>query len=637
MKNVGNSNTFEQTLERRLSRREFGRTSLIAGLTPLALSLNCAGVERKKDSLLAASGRPGRWFESVEPGIDDKLHVPNGYEAQVLLSWGDPLFDAAENFDAHKQTEQAQLRQFGNNCDFVGYLPIEGSEHGLLCVNHEFNWASMMFPGYEAQGGVRDAITEEHARIEMAALGHSVVEIRKVNGLWTIIKGQRNRRISLLETKIEFSGPVMGHKRLRTTQFPDGMRSRGTMANCSGGVTPWGTVLFCEENFADFFEVKHGAAEEKLAYERYAIDTPATFGQFRFDSRFRVDDEPRAPNHYGWVVEYDPYDPQSVPKKRTALGRACREAATVAVSGSGQVAVYSGDDDYFEYLYKFVSKDKYDPNAKAANADLLDEGILYAAKFNDDGTARWIPLIHGLNGLDKSNGFDSQADVLIEARRAADTVGATKMDRPEDVEANPKTGKVYVMLTKNGRRKASMVDAANPFEDNRYGHVLEISPPEDKDGRVDHAAPEFKWEVLIAGGPVSRKASLGAYHADTLSKDAFACPDNCTFDNQGRLWIATDGIQGALNSADGIFVCGTSEEERNLVQRFLRVPSGAEACGPCFTPDAKTLFVSIQHPGFGKGCTFNNPGTRWPDFSPDVPPRPSVIAVVRSDGGEIGG
>jgi secreted PhoX family phosphatase len=357
--------------------------------------------------------------------------------------------------------------------------------------------------------------------------------------------------------------------------------------------------------------------------------------------RFKVEKEANESNRFGWVVEIDPFDPNSIPKKRTALGRFKHEGAAGIVNpGGGQYVVYSGDDQVNDYCYRFVTSAKVDTKSKAANSDILDSGVLTVARFNGDGTMEWLPLVFGHGPLNPTNGFNSQADVVIEARRAADLLSATKLDRPEDVEANPKTGKVYVLLTKNITRKPEQVDATNPRANNKHGHILELTPP---DG--DHSASKYRWEILVKCGDPSVAAVGATFNPLTSADGWFSNPDNCAFDAMGRLWIATDGNSDDFNGrSDGIWAVDTEGSARGASKHFFRCPAGAEMCGPCFTPDLQTLFVAVQHPAedgnewkaWGKDSTFEDPATRWPDFKPDLPPRPSLVAITRKGGGKIG-
>jgi len=315
------------------------------------------------------------------------------------------------------------------------------------------------------------------------------------------------------------------------------------------------------------------------------------------------------------------------------------------VAPDGRVAVYSADDERYEYVYRFVTAGRLDPSDRRANANLLDQGTLSAARFDADGTVTWLPLVHGRGPLVPANGFSSQADVLVEARRAADLVGATPMDRPEDVEPDPVSGRVYVVLTYNERRKPKddpsareRADAANPRPGNRWGHVIELIPPGGTGRAADHTADTYRWEFFILAGDPG-KPEQGAKYGPGLSPSGWlAAPDNVAFDPRGRVWIATDGMptQAQPPAADALYAADTAGPGRAVTRRFFAAPQGAEVCGPVLTPDGRTLFLAVQHPGEGRGSTFDNPTTRWPDFTPGMPPRPAIVVITKRDGGEIG-
>jgi len=575
----------------------------------------------------------------VAPGPAPDHALAPGYRAQVIIRWGDAVLPGAPGFDPAAQTGAAQARQFGYNNDFLAFLPLPqgggGSDHGLLWVNHEYSQLHMMFPGLTARDAVEKA-TAEMAAVELAAVGGSIVEVRRAGGSWQVVADSRYaRRVSLGDTAIRLAGPAAGDARLRTSDDPTGARVIGTLGNCAGGVTPWGTVLSAEENFdASFTGTPPETGPEARNHRRYGVSGRARSSVGRFHPRFDLAREPNEPNRFGWVVEIDPYDPDSMPVKRTALGRFKHEGATVWVNPNGTVTVYSGDDARNEYLYKFVSAGRYDPANRAANRDLLDTGTLYAARFADDGTVRWLALRHGVGPLTAANGFHSQADVLIEARRAADLLGATPMDRPEDMEVNPVNGRCYVVLTNNDRRKAGETDRANPRAPNLYGHIIELLPP-GEGAAADHSVSEHRWDMFLLGGP----ASAGGTPRPGRNADAWiACPDNIAFDKAGRMWIATDqgGQQARFGVGDGLWVVDTAGPERAVGRFLYRVPAGAELCGPCFTPDNRTLFVAVQHPGAdAPGATYDTPASRWPDFRPDMPPRPAVVAITRADGASL--
>jgi secreted PhoX family phosphatase len=590
--------------------------------------------------LFAAANPSTLTFEEIAHGLGPGHVVAPGYSAEVLLRWGDRVLADAPGFDVARQSGEAQARQFGYNCDFIAFMPLpagsRSSDHGLLCVNHEFTSPELMFPGLTRENRV-DIMTKEQVDVDMAAHGHTVVEVRKEGGRWRTVPGSSyNRRITAL-TETRVSGPAAGHPRLRTNADPGGTRVLGTINNCAGGFTPWGTVLTCEENFYYYFagDVSKGPREEAAAWKAYGIQGRPRYAWSRFYERFNLEKEPNEPNRFGWVVEYDPYDPESVPVKRTALGRTRHEGAATVLNQDGRLVVYMGDDDRDEFIYKFVTQGKVNPKDRAANRDLLDEGTLYAARFDAGGKMLWLPLVFGQGPLTRENGFASQADVVIEARRAARLLGATPMDRPEDIEASPLTGRVYCALTNNSERGPDEVNPANPRFDNRTGHILEIIPPGAGGGEVDHAAPQGEWDFfLIAGNPVLGNTLYGS----GVSENGWlACPDNLAFDKQGRIWIATDqgGFQQDFKIGDGLYGADLQGDSRAVTRFFFRTPVGAELCGPCLTPDDKTFFVAVQHPG--AGSVFADPSTRWPDFDPRMPPRPSVVVITKKDGGVIGG
>ena len=618
--------TFEGIVQRRLSRRRLLEGSLLTGAALAIPALgSCASQPSEAASAASAFGFS---FDEVERGTDQTHHVADGYVSDVLLRWGDPLFASAPKFDPYKQRAAAQRLQFGYNCDFVGFLPLNSAPgdgaRGILCVNHEYTSTPLMFP--DVASGFPASITAEHCAIEMAAHGGSVVEIVRTAGRWGVnLESRYNRRILGHGTPMVYRGPAAGSRRLAISSDPSGVKGTGTINNCAGGMTPWGTYLMAEENFHGYFvgELPPGHAEQQN-YQRYGV--PGGWFQWgRFQDAFNLEREPNAANRYGWVVEVDVLEPGSAPKKRTALGRFKHEGAEAVVSIDGRVVIYMGDDEQFEYVYKFVTADKFDPDDRTRNLDLLDRGTLFVARFSEDGTLDWLPLRHGHGPLTRANGFESQADVVIEARRAADLLGATPMDRPEDVEAQPGTGRVYVMLTNNSSRKPEQVDAANPRAMNAFGHIVEITVPEG-----DHAAESATWEVLVQCGDPANPSVNATWNSATSDNGWFGSPDNCAFDATGGLWISSDGNQ-ATGAADGLWAIATDGPLRGTGRAFFRAPVGAELCGPRFTPDGSTLFVAVQHPGDGRGATFEAPTTRWPDFRPDMPPRPSVLAIYADD------
>lgn len=636
------TSSFEQLCEQRFSRRAFVKTSVAAAVAASALQLTGCG-DNESQSIVE---RDNRWreqnpyksnydFHEVEHGGDEHHHVAPDHDATVLIRWGDPLFKNSPEFDPNKQTAKSQSLQFGYNNDYVGYLGLEpkrGEEsRGLLCVNHEYPIAGLMFPGFPSDG--YQNITAEQVAITQAAVGCSIVEVAKKDNQWSVnTRSKYNRRISALDTQIKITGPAAGHHRMTTSADSDGRMVIGTMNNCAGGMTPWGTYLTCEENFNGHFSGSLPANHpETENHRRYNVPTDYT-NWGTHDKRFDIGVEPHEPNRFGWVVEIDPLDPRSTPKKRTALGRFKHEGGECILSTDGRLVVYMGDDQQFEYLYKFVSRDRVNLDKPRANRDLLDHGILYVAKFYDDGFLEWLPLVYENSPLEAE--FESQAEVLIEARRAADLLGATPLDRPEDVVPNAKTGKVYAMLTNNSKRKKA--NAANPRTENYFGHIIEITELEN-----DCASTRGYWDIIVRCGNPAVPNHGARWNPHTSENGWFASPDNGVVDPSGRLWVATDqgGKEFMSGTNDGLWALETEGSVRGTGKMFFRVPNGAELCGPVFTDDGETLFVAVQHPGdTGKPgeVRVNTAATLWPDFKDGMPPRPSIIAIQRKAGGKVG-
>lgn len=651
------SPTLDAIISRRISRRTLLKGGLVASAALATVSPTALMAVEK------AAAQPFS-FKGLERGVDETHRVAEGYDARVLIRWGDAVLPGAPAFDPSNQSAEAQARQFGYNNDYVGYIPLpagsKSSDHGLLCVNHEYVSAEVMHPTQpeDASDAAKAAWMKKRAAIEIQAHGGSVIEIRKQGGTWQVVEGSPYARRVTSDTPMIISGPAAGHEWMKTKADPTGTKVLGTINNCAGGITPWGTYLMAEENYNKYFGgALQGDDPRQVAFFRYSMPGGGTW--MALDDRFDVGKEPNESFRFGWIVEVNPFEPRSMPVKRTALGRMAHEGAESIVNKDGRIVVYMGDDSRFEYLYKYVSDGRYNPKKPAA--DLLDRGTLYVARFADDGSVKWLPLVHGQNGLDASNGFDSQARVLIETRRAADIVGATPMDRPEDVEANPVTGKVYAMLTNNSKRGQTGMaqpDGPNPRAGNTSGQIVEITP----DGG-DHAATTARWDLLVQCGDPERDDIGAVWNKATDENGWFSSPDNCAVDPAGNLWVATDqGDNWVFNSgkpfpdapkdqapkgvsSDGFWAIETDGPGRGLARMLFRVPIGAEMCGPCFTPDGETLFLAVQHPGddscdkwplFKGPATFENPGTRWPDFKEGMPPRPSVVVVTRKGGGRIG-
>ncbi len=635
--------TLEQIMGQRYSRRRFVKSALAAAVASGAGSLaGCQEQGAGGSSPGGESSAVSRFdFTEIEHGIDEFHHIAPDHEADVLIRWGDPLFADSPRFDPRNQSAAAQERQFGCNNDYIGFLQLEpgaaGEARALLCINHETAYIARMDP--ELEWGVPFIFTAEQCEIEKAAIGNSIVEVVRQDGRWSVVSDSAyNRRITTRSTPVLVSGPAAGHARLKTSKDPDGRNIIGTLGNCAGGMTPWGTYLTCEENFPDYFggnlAAEHPEAEN---HRRYGL--PTNLKQWgRFDSRFDIGAEPHEPNRFGWVVEIDPLNPASTPKKRTALGRFKHEGAESVIGPDGRIVVYMGDDERFDYLYKFVTAGRYDPAGKEANRDLLDDGVLYVARFGTDGWVDWLPLVFGQGPLTAANGFNSQAEVLIEARRAADVLGATPMDRPEDVQPIAATGKVYVMLSNNTTRAADAADAANPRGPNAFGHIIELIEPEG-----NFAALRTRWEILVRGGNPAESAHQASWNPATTANGWLASPDNGAVDPQGRLWVSSDQGEKILLSGtcDGLWGVETEGPLRGMGKMFFRCPVGAELTGPQFSDDGETLFVAVQHPGVPAEYVASKPGSsgadmHWPDFDKNMPSRSAVVQIRRKGGGRVG-
>jgi len=525
----------------------------------------------------------------ADPSFGPDHAVAPGHTARVLIGWGDPVLPSAPPFDPSRLNPRNQARWWGTNNDFLALLPYEGDL--VLFANHEYCEHVLMWEGPRTNA--------EHAAIEMAAHGMSVVRIRRTEAGWRVVADPVNRRITAF-TPMALSGPAAGHPRLQTSADPEGRRVLGTVHNCSGGVTPWGTVLSCEENIYYYF---HGPADrgpdsELRNHQAMGLRKGERWEWWRFDRRFDVAEEPHEPNRFGWVVEVDPLDPSRTPVKRTALGRFCHEGACCVPTDDGRLAVYMGDDARFQHIYRFVTE--------GIGADALDSGTLSVARFDED-RVHWLPLVHGTGPLIAENGFVDQAGVLIETRRAAELLGATPLDRPERIDVDPETGDVYAVCTNNTRRETT--NPASPRAPNDAGHVLRIAG----DG---HNKPDNAFAIHFLGSDAEGHVLR---------------PDNCVIDPLGRLWLCTDGASYSETQAEGMHLV-----QGDRIWRLYSAPRGAEVTGPAFTPDGKTLFLSVQHPAEERGSSAQNPTTRWPDFTEGVPPRAAVVVIEREDGGVIG-
>ena len=638
-------NSFASVLARRV-----GRRSLLKGAAaiavPFALSATPAGQALLGGTASAqtptatptatttpapAPTKPGvsgrsLGFKPIELTQTDAFTVPEGYRAQVLLRYGDPI-TGTTRMTMDNTTPALARETFGYNCDLNVWFPTQmngaSDFRGLLWVNHEYTEGQRMFKTYDAKNPTKDQVD-----IELAAHGGTVVELERTGGSWKVVAGSPyNRRVNSLDSVCEITGPLRGDARLRTSaDSTGGGRVIGMLNNCAGGKTPWGTVLTGEENFNQYFanNDKNPDAKQLAANKRYGVGGGASQRLWeKYYPRFDLEKEPNEVNRHGFVVEIDPFDPTFVPKKRSALGRFKHEGACPSITRDGRVAFYSGDDERFDYLYKFITTDKYDPKNRAAALQLMDSGTLHVAKFNDDGTGSWIALTPAHPALKTW----SMADILLHTRLAGDAVGATPMDRPEDVEVNPRNNRIYMALTNNTSRTVAQTNAVNPRAENKHGHVLEMS----EDGG-DSGSMAFTWEVLIVCGEPEDPTTYYAGFAKT-EVSMISCPDNVAFDKMGNLWIATDGQPGTIKKNDAVYAVPTSGLERGRVQPFLTVPAGGEVCGPEFSADNTTLFVNVQHPGEST-TDITKPQSVWPDGV--WPPLPSLVVVTKADGGRIG-
>jgi len=578
-------------------------------------------------------GRSRIGFAAVPPGQGDALVVPPGYVAQVIAPWGDPVGlpgrMPAFRPDASNSAEDQAL-QLGMHHDGLAYFAIDGaSTHGVIALNHEYTDDGLLHPdGFEP-------MTPEKVLKSQNAHGLSVYEVRFDGRQWAMVRPSRHARRITLGTSFALRGPAAGHRLMRTAADPEGRTVLGTLNNCAASATPWGTYLSGEENFMFYFG---GGADIDPHHRRWGLRERGFFGWESHDARFDAGRTPHEPNRFGWIVEVDPLDPHSTPVKRTALGRAAHEGAWVALTRDQRAVVYSGEDARFEYLYKFVSRDRMQPGGARANRELLDHGTLYVARFDADGRGVWLPLVHGQGPLTAANGFADQGEVLIKTRQASDLLGATKMDRPEWLAIDQTSRWVYCTLTNNSRRGAAGypgVDAANPRADNRMGHIIRWQEDGDHDGRT------FVWNhLLLAGDPANERPEARG----NLRGDLFACPDGLAFGPGGLLWIQTDVHASQMHQGEfarignnQMLACDPATGE---IRRFLTGPVNSEITGISFTPDGRHLFISVQHPGETPSDR-SDPAwpdrySRWPDQRPGGRPRSANVVIYREDGGVIG-
>lgn len=560
-------------------------------------------------------------FDAIPTNTLDEVTVPEGYEFDVIVRWGDPLTSDGPEFDhATRGDAASQAVAFGDNIDGMEAYAHDGKT--LLVVNNEYTNRPIIW-GNRPDG---KAETDDDVRKGMMAHGLTVVEIAPGENGWAVVKDSPyNRRITP-ETEMTLTGPAAGHELLKTAADPTGAKSLGTWNNCGNGTTPWGTYLTCEENFNGYFSAEDPEHQVSDELKRYGVSAEDWgYGWAKIDERFDVSKHPNEPNRAGYVVELDPRDPQSTPKKRTALGRFKHENAEVVVNVDGRIVVYMGDDERGEYLYRYVSKGVYAPGAETDS--LLEDGDLYVARFSEDGTGEWLLL------TPETTGLGSQAEVCVHTRLGASAVGGTTMDRPEWVASNPNSVEVYCALTNNKNRgikpnaggDPTPVGGPNPREANKYGQIVRWRP-----NGGDHAADGFIWDLYVLAGNPTVHSDARAGSKNVTKDNMFNSPDGLRFDSNGLLWIQTDGN---YRNEDDFAGHGNNQmlagdPVSGEIRRFLVGPNECEITGMTWSPDGRVMFVGIQHPG-EKG------GSHWPEGG-NATPRSAVIAVRRKDRAPIG-
>ncbi len=622
--NPSGNDAFGELVEQGLKRR-----SILKG----GLGAAAAGFIGGPQALAQSASLVG--FGSVATTSEDQVIVPPGYAAEVLYAWGDPVSDGPQWEPGAGNSAAEQERQAGMHHDGIHFFPLpyrsNSSARGLLAMNHEYTDDGLLHIG-----GM-EPWTAEKVRKSQAAHGVSVVEVARDGDSWRVVRPSAYGRRITAYTPMRVGGPAAGHPLLRTAQDPAGATVLGTFNNCAMGYTPWGTYLACEENFNGYF-VNAGSIPADQA--RYGVSAAgAGYRWHEHDARFDGRSHPNELNRHGWVVEIDPYDVNSTPVKRTALGRIKHEGATVTLARDGRVVVYMGDDERFEYVYKFVSTGRFDAADRVANSNLLDSGTLYAGRFNADGSGNWLPLVHGQGGLDAAAGFPDQGSVVVRARQAADKLGATKMDRPEWITVHPTNGEVFMTLTNNSQRGDTGrpgTDAANPRKTNTFGHILRWS-----ENGNDAAATGFKWKIFVlAGDPRNTDANKKG----NIKGDTYGSPDGVWFDYRGVLWIQTDISTSTLGTGDYVNIGNNMMLAADIgsgqTRRFLSGPKGCEITGVITTPDSRTMFVNIQHPGepSSERNVPSNPAaiSSWPDGPGIGRPRSATVVITKDDGGQIG-
>ena len=606
---------FSVLAEKAMSRRGF-----LGGTASFGAAAFLLGTSALTSTTARAAGM---WldFQPVPANTLDTVTVPDGYTWHTVVRWGDPLWSRGEAFDhVTRGTGASQELAFGSNND--GMALFESQGRSILAVNNEYVGISVAFAN--RQSGRPE--TADDVRKSKAAHGVSVVEIEQRGKFWGVVKDSPfNRRITA-DTPMDITGPARGHPLLRTAADPEGRVALGTWNNCGNDRTPWGTYLTCEENFNYYFSSSDPNTERSPDMMRYGVGLQDRGNAWAMtDERFDISKHPNEPNRVGYIVEIDPLDPASTPKKRTALGRFKHENAELVVAANGSIVVYLGDDERGEFLYRFISDGKFIDGGD--NRDLLDTGRLFVAKFSDGGRGEWIEL------SPQTTGLSSQAEISIRTRQAASAVGATTMDRPEWVAAHPAKAEIYCALTNNKNRAVkpnaggdpTPINGPNPREANIYGQIVRWVPENE-----DHTAKGFAWNLYVMAGNPTVHTDANAGSKNVTAANMFNSPDGIAFDSRGGLWIQTDGNysnqEAFAGHGNNQMLLG--DTQTGEINRFLVGPKQCEVTGLTWSGDRRTMFVGIQHPGAKGDSTF--PG------GTGTAPRSAVIAITRDDGGFIG-
>jgi uncharacterized protein len=570
MKDQPSNSLWHRLLDAKIGRRNLLKTAVAAAGVASTAPLTLKSAQALDAQAPGTPRDPSLPFTPIQPSADDALTLPRGFKYDMVAAWGDDI----------------GVGRVGFNHDWVGFYPIDGlqkgfdtsavaygflgrgmsSTDGILAINHEY--VNTLFVSEYIEGDK----SKEQIEREQDAVGMSFVRVVRdpKTGVWRSVKDDALNRRLTAKTEMQLTGPAK--------DIDGGPVAIGTLANCSGGMTPWGTALSCEENFQD-----------------YPVAAPEGYGW---------DEKIYGKRHYGWVVEVDPYDAKSMPKKHTALGRFRHENIAIRVGENGSVVAYMGDDRADSCVYKFVADRVYDPDSRESNLSLFESGGLYAADFS---RGAWVlldyesqPALKDATDKDGKPLFTSQADVLADARAAALLLRATPVDRPEDIEIHPKDGSVYVALTNN------------TGHGNFHGQIVKLAEAEN-----DPTSEAFEWSIFAVGGPQS----------------GFSSPDNLVFDNDGNLWMVTDVSSSRLNKTiykfqgnNGLFFFRTSGPYAGIAYQFASGPVECELTGPCWTPDGRTLFLSVQHPG-EESPAKDKLTSSWP-LGNGATPQPATIAIT---------